>query len=117
MTRRGMGWDGVRGGRGGLPSGAEGTAAGAPAVGRANASRRRGAVWSCGDRRRWTTSHAAEPEAGEEEKTCPVWGGGAAERITDERRARKCEESGFYAFYAAASVTIHVTFRNSFILS
>lgn len=112
MAERG----GHEGGGGGLPSGAEGTAAGAPALGRANASRRRGAVSICGDRRRWATSYAAEPEAGEE-KTCPVWGGGTEKRITDERRARKCEESGFYAFYAAASVTIHVIFRNSFILS
>lgn len=110
MTRQG------EGGGGGLPSRAEGTAAGAPTGGRANASRRRGAVSSCGNRGRWVASHAAEPEAGEE-KTCPVRGGGAEKRITDERRARNCEESGFYAFYAAASVTMHVIFRNSFILS
>lgn len=100
----------------GVPSGAEGTAAGAPVVGRANGSRRRGAVFSCGDGRQWATFHAAVPDTGEE-KTCPVWGEGAAKRITDERRARKCDESGFYAFYAAASVTIHVILRNSVVSS
>lgn len=45
------------------------------------------------------------------------WGEGTAKRIADERRERKCDESGFYAFYADASLTIHVIFRNSFILS
>lgn len=67
-----------------------------------------------------STFHAEKLESCEK-KTSPRrvggWGGGTAKRIAGERRERKCDESGFYALYAAASVTIHVTFRNSFVLS
>lgn len=66
-----------------------------------------------------STFHAEKLESCEK-KTSPrrvVGGGGTAKRIAGGRRERKCDESGFYALYAAASVTIHVTFRNSFVLS